>query len=353
MSEDNQNTAHVGRRPVVSVTDLGIETCGPGPHVQLVDGVSFDVFAGEMVGLVGESGSGKSLTGSALAGLLPDGVRQNAGTITIGGQAVDTSATACPDGVSVIFQNPMTSLNPSMRIGDQIAEAVRIRHRGISRGDAKRRAVEILDRVEMNRPAERAKQYPFEFSGGMRQRAMIGIAIAREPQVLIADEPTTALDVTVQKSVMDLIDRLRTEMGLAALLISHDLGVVSERSDRMMVMYAGQLVDTGPTEAMLGDPLHPYLEGLLRCIPERAMELGGLQPLPGSVLALADAGPGCRFAPRCALRLPECEAQPIPLRPMDGGRQVRCIRRDGTMPDDLNARIPVAAQANFGGGIND
>ncbi|MGW5383594.1 ABC transporter ATP-binding protein [Nocardia sp. NPDC003963] len=326
-------------RPVVSVVDLAIETQGRNPRVRLVEDVSFELFAGEMVGLVGESGSGKSLTGSALAALLPGGVQQSKGTITLAGRVVDTSATTCPDEVSMIFQNPMTSLNPSVRIGDQIAEAVRLRHKGVSRHEARRRAVEILDRVEIDRPSERAAQYPFEFSGGMRQRAMIGIAIAREPAVLIADEPTTALDVTVQKSVMDLVDRLRAEMGLAVLLISHDLGVVSERSNRMMVMYAGQLVDIGPTDAMLSAPSHPYLDGLMRCIPEYVLKTGRLQPLPGQVLALDKAGPGCRFAPRCGLRVEQCEIETVPMRRISDERRVRCIRYD---PDPARDRLPEA-----------
>lgn len=226
----------------------------------------------------------------------------------------------------MIFQNPMTSLNPSVRIGEQIAEAVRIRDKRASRRVAQQRAVEILERVEVDRPAERARQYPFEFSGGMRQRAMIGIALAREPSVLIADEPTTALDVTVQQSVMDLIDRLRDQLDLAVMLISHDLSVVSERCDRLLVMYAGQIIETGSTRQVLGSPLHPYVEGLIRCVPERAMELGRLEPLPGQVPSLATSVRGCRFADRCSWANTQCREGLIELEDVAGARQVRCIR---------------------------
>ncbi|MFW0785437.1 ABC transporter ATP-binding protein [Gordonia sp. CPCC 206044] len=335
--------------PIVTVDRLSIDTRSAQRDIRLIDGVSFDLYRGEMVGLVGESGSGKSLTGSALAALLPTGVERSGGRVLVNGREVDDSAKTCPDDVAMIFQNPMTSLNPSLRVGDQIAEAIRLRHRGMSRRESRRRAVDVLDRVEMNRPAERARQYPFEFSGGMRQRAMIGIAIAREPQVLVADEPTTALDVTVQKNILDLIDTLRTEMGLAVLLISHDLAVVSERSDRMMVMYAGQLVETGSTEPMLGAPMHPYLEGLLRCVPERAAESGELRPLPGQVLSLADAGPGCRFAARCELCTPECMAAPVPLDTMSGGRQVRCIRPNEPVGAGGPPLVSNSAQPEVGG----
>lgn len=315
------------RRPVVEVDDLWIEATGPSgdvPGPPLVRGVSFTVSPGEMVGLAGESGSGKSLTASALASLLPEGTRQCAGTIRVNGSAGGWTSRA--DGVAMVFQNPMTSLNPSMRIGDQIAEAVHLQDRSVSRKAARAEAVALLSRVGVDRPEDRAKQYPFEFSGGMRQRAMIAIAVARRPKVLIADEPTTALDVTVQREVMDLIDGLREELGLAVLLISHDLAVVSERCDRLLVMYAGQLVETGPTRLVLGHPHHPYVSGLLRCIPERAMELGELKPLSGQVVAPTIEVPGCRFADRCPHVRGMCRAEPILLTDTEAARQVRCVR---------------------------
>lgn len=316
--------------PAVRVRNLRLEADRPdlavGDSTPLVRGASFEVYAGEMVGLAGESGSGKSLTASAIADLLPTGVRRSDGDIEILGEPPVSGARSRDHKVSMIFQNPMTSLNPSMRIGDQIAETVRLRQPGISRKDARKRSIEILEQVEVDRAAERARQYPFEFSGGMRQRAMIGIAIAREPSVLIADEPTTALDVTVQQGVMRLIDDLRRELGLAVLLISHDLGVISQRCDRLLVMYAGQLIEQGATPDLLDLPLHPYLEGLIRCIPERAMELGRLVPLPGQVPAPDRVFPGCRFADRCSWVQPSCREGEIELLPAGGGRSVRCIR---------------------------
>ncbi|MBP6997241.1 MAG: ABC transporter ATP-binding protein [Phycicoccus sp.] len=329
--------------PGIRVDRLHIEVDDPdiklGQSVPLVRDVSFTVGAGEMVGLAGESGSGKSLTASTISSLLPVGTRRNAGTVEVCGKEVAPDAIQTAHEVAMIFQNPMTSLNPSMRIGDQIAEAVRLRDKSISKKAAAAEAVDILQRVDVTRPAERAKQYPFEFSGGMRQRAMIGIAVAREPRVLIADEPTTALDVTVQKQVMDLIDRLRAEMGLAVLLISHDLGVISERCDRLLVMYAGELVEAGPTHAVLASPVHPYVDGLIRCIPERAMELGRLEPLPGQVPAPDDALPGCRFADRCALVIDECRAGPVAFTPTTiAGREARCVRWQDRVNGELSVR---------------
>ncbi|MFS3130203.1 ABC transporter ATP-binding protein [Nocardioides sp. Bht2] len=311
----------------VRIEGLALELDEPGVPLgeaqRLVRDVSFTVAAGEMVGLAGESGSGKSLTASAISGLMPVGVRRAEGTITIGGEICPPHKRH-PD-VAMIFQNPMTSLNPSIRIGDQIAEAVRLRHKGTSRSDARRRAVEILEQVEVSNAPARAKQYPFEFSGGMRQRAMIGIAIARDPAVLVADEPTTALDVTVQRGVMDLIDRLRAELGLAVLLISHDLGVMNERCDRLLVMYSGELVEVGPTGQLLATPAHPYVDGLLRCIPDRAMAAGKLEPLAGQVPPPNRWIPGCRFAERCASATAECEAAPIRFTAFAPEREVRCI----------------------------
>ena len=314
--------------PAVRVSGLTIGTDrGPDP-LTLVSDVSFSVLPGEMLGLVGESGSGKTLTGAAVAGLLPRGVRRVGGRIALDGRSVEGQGIRRRpgDGLAMIFQNPMTSLNPSMRIGDQVAEAVRLHRPKITKRAAAAEALALLERVEITRTEERMRQYPFEFSGGMRQRVMIAIALATGPKVLIADEPTTALDVTVQQEVMDLIDRLRTEMGLAVLLISHDLAVVSERCDRLLVMYAGEIVESGAAHHVLHQPLHPYVDGLMRCIPERALKLGELRSLPGRVPAPDELPAGCRFAPRCDFVTDACvSAHPL-LEEAGPDRGVRCVR---------------------------
>ena len=314
--------------PAVRVNGLTIGTDRGHDSLTLVSDVSFSVRPGEMLGLVGESGSGKPLPGSAIAGLLPRGVRHVGGEIALDGRAYPGPGARrrSRDGLAMIFQNPMTSLNPSVRIGDQVAEAVRLHRPELSKRAAAAEALAILERVEITRAEERMRQYPFEFSGGMRQRVMIAIALATGPEVLIADEPTTALDVTVQQGVMDLIDRLRAEMGLAVLLISHDLAVVSERCDRLLVMYAGEIVESGTADHVLNQPLHPYVDGLMRCIPERALRLGELRSLPGRVPAPDDLPTGCRFAPRCDFVVDACTSTHPPLEEAGSGRGVRCVR---------------------------
>ncbi|GAA3724747.1 oligopeptide/dipeptide ABC transporter ATP-binding protein [Spinactinospora alkalitolerans] len=316
------------REAAVRVSGLTLGTSRDRAPLPLVSNVSFEVRPGEMLGLVGESGSGKTLTGSAVAGLLPRGVRRLSGEIELAGGLAEGEGVPrrSRSDLAMVFQNPMTSLNPSVRIGDQVMEAVRLNRPKIPKREAGKEALAVLERVEIPRAEERMRQYPFEFSGGMRQRVMIAIAIATNPKVLIADEPTTALDVTVQQGVMDLIDRLRAELGLAVLLISHDLAVVSERCDRLLVMYAGEIVESGDARTVLDRPLHPYVDGLMRCIPEVALRLGELRSLPGGVPAPGDMPAGCRFAPRCGLRVDACVSAHPPLEEVRPGRGVRCVR---------------------------
>ena len=305
---------------------------GAGPDsIPVVEDVSFSIAPGEMVGLVGESGSGKSLTALAIMGLLPPAIRKVSGSISIDGESVtastmDRRTRARSRKLAMVFQNPMTSLNPSHRIGHQVAEAVREHTPGISRRAAWQRAVELLDLVEIRSAERSAKLYPYQCSGGMRQRVVIAMAIACKPSVLLADEPTTALDVTVQKSVMELLKNLQEELNLAVLFISHDLGLVSGPCRRTMVMYAGQLVEEGPTTEVLTRPLHPYVSGLLRCIPTRALELGVLEPLPGRVPGPGEAGRACRFADRCQHAIEVCSTTPPPLEQADADRRSRCYR---------------------------
>ena len=306
--------------PVLSVTGLTIEIETPAGPIRPVRDISFDIAAGETVALVGESGSGKSLTALALLGLLPDAARVVAGNVAIGGQDALRSSHAAlrrlRGGVAgMVFQDSGTGLNPVHRIGRQIAEAVR-------GGDATRRAIALLARVGIPDPARRARAFPHELSGGMRQRAMIAIAIANDPALLIADEPTTALDVTVQAQVLDLLAGLQRERGLAMLFVSHSLPVVAEIATRVVVMYAGQVVEHGTIAAVFGRPLHPYTAALLASAPH---EDGSLPVgIPGMVPPPHALPSGCCFAPRCTRRAAVCDDPPALQAVAD--RWTRCVR---------------------------
>ncbi|MEW6644875.1 MAG: ABC transporter ATP-binding protein [Pseudomonadota bacterium] len=285
------------------------------PDSTPVRNLSFSVGRGETVALVGESGSGKSLTALALMRLLPRAARIASGAILLDGQDL----VALPDramrqrrgrDIAMIFQEPMTSLNPVLTIGRQISEALRL-HRGLSARQARQRAVELLDLVRIPAPARRYDEYPHQLSGGMRQRVMIAIAVACEPKLLIADEPTTALDVTIQAQVLDLLDRLRRELSLGLLLITHDLGVVGQWADRVVVMYAGRKVEEAQPAPLFADPRHPYTRGLLAAAPRlnagQHYRLAPLPEIPGSI-ASALGQPGCPFAPRCPVSRAACRS---------------------------------------------
>lgn len=318
-----------GAGSAAEIRGLNLVVDRPGGPVPVVSDVSLSIGRGEIVGLVGESGSGKTLTGLAMAGLLPKKIRRISGDIEVAGRLVEGAAAnirrgSRRDGIAVVFQNPMTSLNPSMRVGSQVAEALRIHQPGLSRRAAVLGAVELFERVEIPDAAARAKQYPYEFSGGMRQRVMIAIALACNPTVLIADEPTTALDVTVQRGVMDLLQRLCSELDLGVLLVSHDLAVVSERCDRLMVMYSGEIVETGGVDEVLAAPLHPYVGRLLGCAPDRVASIDELRALPGRVPQPGEVEHGCTFAGRCDLRFDKCEAEAPQLIEVLPGRSARC-----------------------------
>ena len=312
--------------PLLELRDLSIRAAGTG--VPIVDGVSLSVMPGETLCLVGESGCGKSLTALALMGLLATPPLAIAG-----GQAMfegrdlfrlpqaDLSRLR-GDRIAMIFQEPMTALNPALRIGEQIAEAVR-RHRGVSRPEAEARALEMLRRVRIPAPEKRLRDFPHQLSGGMRQRAMIAIALANDPALLIADEPTTALDVTIQAQILDLMRTLRDTSGTALILITHDLGVVAEMADKVAVMYAGRIVEAGPVAEVFGDPQHPYTIGLMSSMPSFGAPETRLVTIPGMVPA-PDAMPaGCRFATRCPFRGADCSAVP-PL--VGSGHAVACWR---------------------------
>ncbi len=314
--------------PLLEVSGLGLALRAGRGWLDVVQDVSFTVAAGEAVGLVGESGAGKTLTGLALMGLLPRDLFRATGSVRLGGEEIlhlPEAALRRLRGrrISMIFQEPMTALDPVFTVGEQIAETLRT-HDGLSRAAAKDRAVDALAEVGIPLPARRADDYPHHLSGGMRQRVMIAIALACAPQLLIADEPTTALDVTIQAQIIDLLLRQAAARGTALLLVSHNLGVVRECCSRVVAMYAGQVVEDAPVDPLLERPLHPYVSGLLRSHPRFAAHRARLPSIGGRAPAPDAMPPGCRFAPRCPHRAPGCEA-PQPLLPLEG-RQVRCHR---------------------------
>jgi peptide/nickel transport system ATP-binding protein len=290
--------------PLLQIEDLRTDIRLRSATVHALDGVSLDVETGECLGIVGESGSGKTMTALSIMKLLPPGGHIVGGSIALSGQeisALDDEGMRRIRGneVGMIFQDPMTSLNPTMTIGDQIAETVLL-HRGADKKAALARAVEVLGLVGMPRPAERVSNYPHQLSGGMRQRVMIAMALACEPKLLIADEPTTALDVTIQKQILELIDDLRRRLGMAVILVTHDLGVIAGRADRAAVMYAGKVLETTTTMRLFANPRHPYTEALFGALPERAADGSErLYSIPGMPPDLTNPPPACRFAPRC------------------------------------------------------
>ena len=317
--------------PLLSVSDLRVAfSVSTGGEVVAVDGVSFDVMAGETLGIVGESGCGKSVTALSIMGLLGrDGVARS-GRVTFGGTDLITVADRTlrdlrGNRLAMIFQEPMTSLNPSHTIGAQIAEAV-IRHRGATAKEGWDRAVQMLGRVGIPEPEARANDYPHRFSGGMRQRAMIAMALACDPQLIIADEPTTALDVTIQAQILALLRTLREEAGAAVVLITHDLGVVAEVCDTVMVMYAGQVVERAPVDDLFRFPQHPYTIGLMGSIPRLDARKDRLAAIAGSVPNMAAPPDGCRFAARCPFVEPACLSAIMELKEVAPGRFSRCRR---------------------------
>jgi oligopeptide/dipeptide ABC transporter ATP-binding protein len=304
--------------------------------VRAVDGVSFHLDKGELLGLVGESGCGKSITALSVMRLISPPGKIVEGEILFDGQDLlklsdDRMRGMRGDDIAMIFQDPMTSLNPVFTIGDQIGEALRL-HRKLSKQDARRATIEAMKEVSIPDPARRVDDYPHQLSGGMRQRVMIAMALACDPKLLIADEPTTALDVTIQAQILELLNELRRTRELAVLLITHDLGVVAEVADRVAVMYTGRIVEESPVEELFARPKHPYTEGLLRSVPkltieevekkERLETIEGMVPSPTALPA------GCHFAPRCPHRMPRCTEGIIPLYELEASVSVRCVLYD-------------------------
>jgi peptide/nickel transport system ATP-binding protein len=302
--------------------------------VHAVDGVSFSLAAGETLGIVGESGCGKTMTALSVMGLLPPGGEVVGGSIRLDGQELvgaDESTMRHLRGnvVGMVFQDPLTSLNPTITIGAQIAEAIRL-HRDVGHGAAMRRAIEVLDLVGLPSAASRVQDYPHQFSGGMRQRVMIAMALACDPRLLIADEPTTALDVTVQAQILELIARLRRDLGMAVVLVTHDLGVIAGQADRVAVMYAGRLAEVAPTAELFERPRHRYTEALFSALPEKAVEgRGALYTIPGMPPDLTDPPVGCRFAPRCRFAGDDCRRADPPLLEVIRDHRVACFHQVG------------------------
>ena len=315
-----------------------------------VDGVSFDVEAGRTLAIVGESGCGKSVTSLSIMGLVPQPPGRIAPGSSIrfeGRELTELPLHALQDlrgnGMAMIFQEPMSSLNPAFTVGEQIVEGL-LRHGTMGRAQASARALEMLEKVRIPAPAQRLNEYPHKLSGGMRQRVMIAMALANSPRLLIADEPTTALDVTIQAQILDLMQRLQRETGTAIVLITHDLGVVAEVADEVVVMYAGRVVERAPVQALFDEPQHPYTVGLLGSIPRLHGQATRLAAIDGQVPSPLRLPPGCRFAQRCPFADATCRAEAPPLRELGDGHASACWKA----PLDADALLARPLQASAG-----
>jgi peptide/nickel transport system ATP-binding protein/oligopeptide transport system ATP-binding protein len=318
--------------PVLEVRDLHVRIAARRGPVRAVDGVSFEVHRGEALGLVGESGSGKSMTLRAVLGVLPAEARVTSGQILLDG--ADLTALRAQElnrirgtKLSMIFQEPMTALNPVMRVGWQIAEGPQV-HLGYSRARAAERALELMRKVGIGDPERRFRAYPHEFSGGMRQRVMIAIALSCDPDIILCDEPTTALDVTIQDQILRLLTRLCRESGVSMVFVTHDLPVVAQVCQKLAVMYGGQIVERGAVDDVLLDPRHPYTLGLVRSAPDVDEVRESLVPIPGAPPNLITPPAGCRFHPRCGFAEEDCRVTETPLRLLAGGRATACLHHE-------------------------
>src|SRR5262245_33521952 len=300
-----------------------------------VDGISFDIAAGEVLGIVGESGAGKSLTGAAIIRLLEPPGRIAAGTVRLQGERIDQLSAAAfrhirGARIGMVFQDPLSSLNPLYTIGRQIVETIET-HLALSAHEARRRAVALLSEVGIPAAGQRLDAYPHEFSGGMRQRVVIALALAAEPELVIADEPTTALDVSVQAQVIAVLKRLTRDRGTAVILITHDMGVIAETADRVAVMYAGRIVEIGPVREVIQHPRHPYTRGLMGSIPTLSDSRSRLEQIPGTMPRLSEIPPGCAFNTRCPLAFQRCRAERPHLMPHGAG-EAACFALEDTRP---------------------
>ncbi len=320
--------------PLLEVRGLSVDLPVANGAVRPVNEISFQLGGGKALGLVGESGSGKTMLALALMGLLPAGARATgeawlaprdpkADRMNLLRLSAPERTVVRGREIAMIFQEPMTALNPVMRVGAQIEEAIRTHGSALPSAEVARSMREALERAAVPQPEVRAREFPHQLSGGLRQRAMIAMAMAAGPRMVIADEPTTALDVTVQEQILELLTRLRRELGLALLFITHDLAVVAQVADRLAVMYAGRIVEEGPTDEVLRRPRHPYTEGLLRASPQ--LRRRRLEPIPGLVPRLDSLPPGCAFEPRCGVRRAECTMGVPEMRAVGASHRARCI----------------------------
>ncbi|MEH6526950.1 MAG: ABC transporter ATP-binding protein [Sneathiella sp.] len=318
---------------MLSIKNLVVDFKTRAGNARVLNHVSLELLNGEILGIVGESGCGKSMTALSVMGLVPSPPGNvTGGSISLEGEELTTASNKrmreIRGGIiSMIFQEPMTSLNPVFNVGDQIAECVLL-HEDVTKAEAWQRAVEMLTKVGIPEPEMRASSYPHELSGGMRQRVMIAMALSCHPRVLIADEPTTALDVTVQAQIFDLLKDLQKETGTAIIMITHDMGAIAELADRVAVMYAGHIIESGPTNEILTNPQHPYTRGLIACVPHLEDNPSEVRPylseIKGVVPSLIDLGKGCAFADRCAYKTPECEEQQPLIEAVAEGHSVAC-----------------------------
>ena len=316
-------------QPLLQVTDLQVQIASRRGIVRAVDGVSLEVPAGEAVGLVGESGSGKSMTLRAILGVLPPEAKITGGQVLLEGmdltQLSDSQLNSIRGPkIAMIFQEPMSALNPVMRVGQQIAEGPQV-HLGMNRAQSAERAVELMRRVGIPDPERRYRSFPHEFSGGMRQRVMIAIALSCEPSLILCDEPTTALDVTIQDQILRLLTKLCRETGASLVFVTHDLPVVAQVCHQLAVMYAGQIIERGTVEQVLTRPCHPYTLGLVRSAPDVDHPRSSLMAIPGAPPSLIDPPAGCRFNPRCKFAEQDCLEIVPPLLPIAGGRATACL----------------------------